>query len=83
MVFVVTDFFHQRFVCCSLVNNVKDLLLSFEASISDLKLGLVEWLVLIEIVPVSRSVHVSMEILLGFPGGTVPELTVTLVAAGH
>lgn len=67
----------------SLVFHVKDLLFSSEASIGHLKLWLVEGLLLIEIVPVSRAVHVSVEVLLCLPGGAVPELAVALVAAGH
>ena len=59
------------------------MLFSSEASIGHLKLWLVEGLLLIEIVPVSRAVHVSVEVLLGLPGGAVPELAVALVAAGH
>ena len=67
----------------SLVFHVEDLLFSSEASIGHLKLWLVEGLLLVEIVPVSRAVHVSVEVLLCLPGGAVPELAVALVAAGH
>ena len=43
---------------CSFVHSVKDLLLSSEASVGDLKFGLVEWLFLVEVVAVGRAIHV-------------------------
>ena len=74
-------------VCFSLsssfVSYVKDLLFSNETTIGDLKLGLVEWFWLVEVVSVGSAVHVSVQVLLSFPGGAVPELTIALVAAGH
>ena len=38
---------------------------------------------MVEVVSVGSTEHVSVLVLLSFPGGAVPELTVTLVAAGH
>jgi len=59
------------------------LLFPDQATVSHLKLRLVEGFRLVEVVPISRAVHVSVQVLLGLPGGSIPKLTVTLVATGH
>jgi len=74
---------HTESLACSLVRCVVDLLLSSQAPVSDLKLWLVERFRLVEIVPVRRAVHVSVEVLLCLPFGTIPKLTVTFVATSH
>ena len=68
---------------CSFVDCVKDLLLSLKTSIGHLERWLMEGFLLIEIVPVGRAIHVSVEVFLGLPGRAVPELPVALVTAGH
>lgn len=67
----------------SLVARVEDLLLSLEASVGEAQSGLVERLRLVEVVPVGGPNLVSVGILLGLPGGAVPELAVALVARGE
>ena len=69
--------------CHSLVHGVKDLLFSPESTVGHLKLGLVERFLLVEVVSVGSAIHVWVEVLLSLPVGAIPELTVTLVAAGH
>lgn len=68
---------------CSLVSDIKDLLLSLKAAVSDLQLGLVERLRLVEVVTVGRPNLVSVLVLLRPPGRAVPELTIALVTTMH
>ena len=67
---------------CSLVLDVEDLLFATETAISALELWLVEWLGLVEVVPVARPDLVSVQVLLSPPRRAVPALAVALVAAG-
>ena len=68
---------------CSLVSDIKDLLLSLKAAVSHLQLGLVERLWLVEVVAVGRPHLVRVLVLLRPPGRAVPELTIALVATVH
>lgn len=68
---------------CSLVLHIEDLLLSLKTAVGHLELRLVERLGLVEPVAVRRAHHVRVQVLLSFPGGAVPALTVTLVATSH
>ena len=65
---------------CSLVWHIKHLLSLFHTASCDLELSLVERLGRVEPVSVRSSEHVSVEISFSLPGGSVPFLTVTLVA---
>ena len=67
---------------CSLVLDVEDLLFATETAISALELWLVEWLGLVEVVPVARPDLISVQVLLSPPRRAVPALTIALVAAG-
>ena len=67
---------------CSLVLDVEDLLFATETAISALEFRLVEWLGLVEVVPVARPDLISVQVLLSPPRRAVPALTNALVAAG-
>lgn len=54
-----------------------------QTSIGDLKLRLMERLVLVEIVPVCSAEHVSVKILLRLPGAAVPFLAIASVTASQ
>ena len=64
----------------SFVSHIKHFLFLSQTSSSDFELWLVEWLVLVESIPVGSSDLVSMLIFLCFPALTVPELPVAFIA---
>ena len=64
----------------SFVGHVKDFLLPSQASSGDLELWLVEWLILVESIPVGGPDHVSVLVLLSLPALAVPQLSVAFVA---
>ena len=66
---------------CSLVSDIKDLLLALQAAICDLQLWLVEGLGLVKAVTVGSAVLVCVQVLFSSPGGTVLQLTVTFITA--
>ena len=74
--------FSEPHSSCSLVLDVEDLLFATETAISALEFRLVEWLGLVEVVPVAGPDLVSVQVLLSPPRRAVPALTIALVAAG-
>ena len=64
----------------SFVSHIKHFLFLSQTSSSHFELWLVEWLVLVESIPVGSSDLVSMLIFLCFPALTVPELPVAFIA---
>lgn len=59
------------------------MLLSLEAAVRDLELGLVEGLGLVEAVTVGSSQLVRVLVLLSLPGRSVPKLAIAFVATHH
>jgi len=64
----------------SFVGDIEDLLFPLQTAVRHFECRLVERLRLVETVTVRSSVLVSVQILFSFPGVTVPELAVALVA---
>lgn len=63
--------------------DVEDLLLPLETAIGHFESGLMEGLRLVQCVAIRSPELVSVQILLGLPGVTVPKLTVALITASQ